>query len=367
MAAKRGSKPAEERKRAVEMYVRSGRRSGGQSPATELFATVPAAADELEVLRNEASGFSEDTPVSSEDEREPVNATGSAFGELGAEEIDPAAVEEPSPQAAEETAAPAAPEEERYLLDAWHAEYSDAGQRALMLAQVEAAESVLEVVIGTDDRVQVTNVTAFPWRVICSLRIAAGDGSSWIGTAWLVGPRTLITAGHCVYIHDRGGWASSIEVIPGRNAADRPFGSCVTSSFRSVVGWTQRRLRTHDYGAIILPEDCAFGEQLGYFGIANLGDSALNQLTVNLSGYPGDKPPGTQWFHARRIAGVSPTVLTYDIDTAGGQSGAPVWRLRNGERHVIGIHTNGSPTGNSATRINNAVHDNIVRWREEGL
>jgi V8-like Glu-specific endopeptidase len=349
------------------MYIRGGGYGSGQvAEETPVRESLASAGIEQELF-TEAAGRGDDSSVSSEDQMSAVEVTASSSGEMGAEEVAAGQEIEENQVADKETAeAAAAPDEEKYLLDSWHAEFSDAGQRAMMLAQAEGPVNVLEIVLGEDDRIRVTNVTAFPWRAICSLQIRAQDGSRWIGTGWLIGRRTLITAGHCVYIHDRGGWASRIEVIPGRNAAERPFGSCTATSFRSVLGWTQKRRRTHDYAAIILPEDCTYGDQLGYFGLANLSDAALNQLTVNLSGYPGDKPAGTQWFHSRQLSAVTPSVLTYEIDTAGGQSGAPVWQLRNGERHAVGIHTNGSPTGNSATRINSVVYNNLMLWRDDG-
>ena len=66
-----------------------------------------------------------------------------------------------------------------------------------------------------------------------------------------------MTAGHCVYSHSHGGWAQSIEVIPGMNGAVRPYGSAVSTSFRSVTGWTGSPSGNpeFDYGAIILPDD----------------------------------------------------------------------------------------------------------------
>ena len=56
------------------------------------------------------------------------------------------------------------------------------------------------------------------------------------------------------------------------------------------------------------------------------------------------------------------------IDTFGGQSGAPVFRLIAGNpiREVVGIHTNGSLRGNSATRITGEVFDNLKAWKDEG-
>lgn len=257
-----------------------------------------------------------------------------------------------------------------YLLDAWYAEYGDPATEVQLRRELREEGNldalVLEVVIGPDDRVQIQATTNYPWRAICSLLITAGDGSRWIGTGWLISPRTVITAGHVVYIHRRGGWVRSIDVIPGRNGTNRPFGTCTSTAFRSVRGWTSGRKRDYDYGAIILPRSCPVGSRVGWFGFANLSNADLSNMTANLSGYPGDKPPGTQWWHARRLTGVNARTVVYNIDTAGGQSGAPVWRLRNGTRHAVGIHTNGSLSGNSATRINGSVFNNLMTWRQEG-
>ncbi len=256
---------------------------------------------------------------------------------------------------------------EERLLDAWYADFGDPATMGLLLQQPKLTETMAEVVIGRDDRIRITNTTAYPWRCICALRITARDGSRWIGTGWLVGPRTVITAGHVVYIHRRGGWVRRVEVIPGCNGSTRRYGSCFSSSLRSVKGWTRKKKRSRDYGAIILPKNCAYGRRLGYFGYANLNYFSLLGLRVNLSGYPGDKPSCTQWWHARRIKFVTSRTIVYNVDTAGGQSGSPVWRLRKGKRHAVGIHTNGSSSGNSATRIVRPVFKNIKKWKAEGM
>ncbi|WP_106793549.1 serine protease [Aquimarina sp. Aq78] len=250
------------------------------------------------------------------------------------------------------------------VLDAYYAEFGD--PTAAMLMRSESGKKMMqEVVIGKDDRKQIKGTTKYPWRAICSLRIKAKDGTSWIGTGFLIGPRTVITAGHVVYMHKHGGWAKSIEVIPGRNGAKKPYGSCKSSHFHSVKGWTKSKKRSHDYGAIILPKNCKYGNKVGYFGYGNYGFFDLLGLKVNLSGYPGDKPAGTQWWHARKIKAVTSRTLVYNIDTAGGQSGSPLWRIKNGKRYVVGIHTNGYSLGNSATRITKPVFKNLKNWKNK--
>lgn len=236
-----------------------------------------------------------------------------------------------------------------------------------VLAELEQQLETLEVVIGKDDRVQVTNTKVVPMKRICHLKIQTATGKSYLGTGFFVGPRTIITAGHCVYIHGQGGWARQIVVTPGRNGQEEPYKSFTATSFRSVKGWVNGKSRNYDYGAIILPKSAAVSPDIGAFGFASYSNQSLLNKRLNTAGYPGDKPAGTMWFHGRKAKSVKPRYIVYDIDTAGGQSGSAVWvKGADGQRIVVGIHTNGSPAGNSATRITKPVFNNLKRWRTEG-
>ena len=192
----------------------------------------------------------------------------------------------------------------------------------------------------------------------------------YVGTAWLVGPRLLLTAGHCVYMSDEGGWVREIEVIPGRDAAARPFGSVVSREFRSVSGWTLDGNSDYDYGAIMLPPESRLGDQLGWFGYTTRDDGYLRGIEVNVCGYPADGGPagidGTLWSDKRRIDDVTERGITYQNDTYGGQSGAPVWELTStGERYGVAIHTWGTSVQNGGTRITGDLFDNVVSWAGE--
>ena len=225
---------------------------------------------------------------------------------------------------------------------------------------------VPETVHGPDDRVRVLETAEYPWRVHSSLRITAGDGSGWIGTAWFISPTTLITAGHCVFIHspnlpNRHGWVRSIEVIPGRNGDTMPFESIVASKFFSVTGWTENHDAEYDYGAIVLPQGQTF-DGVGWIGYAAFNDADLETAHLNISGYPGDKPDGTQWYDHRVTHSLSERKVFYDIDTAGGQSGSAAYRIIDGDRYAVGIHAYGGNFVNSATRINPRRFRNLAAW-----
>jgi V8-like Glu-specific endopeptidase len=250
------------------------------------------------------------------------------------------------------------------LLDAWYASGSGATTGTKLL------QRPLKVIIGEDNRVRITTTKAMPFRWICSLLITAKNNKKFVGTGFYIGKATIATAGHCVYMADQGGWAKSIEVSPGCNGTDKPFGSCMAAKLRSNAGWTTNNQRIHDYGAIIVPSDFTFGTQQGFFGFASLPKEQLQGKALSVVGYPSDGGPdrvrNTLWSHTRNATGITDTVISYDIDTVGGQSGSPLYVVQNGQAIVVGIHTNGSATANSATRLRPDVFENFKKWKAEG-
>ena len=223
---------------------------------------------------------------------------------------------------------------------------------------------------GVDDRERILDTHNAPWRMICSLSIAGPNGN-FLGTGWFAGPKTIITAAHCIYEEVRmRGWASQIQVFPGRDGHTLPY-QAVSQQFEVPEEWVESGGTNpdYDYGAIHL--DTPLGEEIGWFSVAVASNDELNGVRVNLSGYPNDAKGGWgkyQLFHADQISSVAENRFFYTIDTFGGQSGAPVWfELDNGKRQVVGIHTygiRGSFRLNSATRITPIILNDVKKWLE---
>ncbi len=222
---------------------------------------------------------------------------------------------------------------------------------------------LLEVVIADDDRELVTNVLESPWKKIAALRIQAKNGKTFVGTAWFISATVLATAGHCLFMHDEGGWPLQIEVIPALNGLERPFNSAFATRFESSNGWVNDRNSDYDYGVIIL--DQPISESIGWFSVAAAPDEYLKSNIANISGYPIDRDRATrQYYHARNIIRASSRRIYYEIDTYGGQSGAAIWmNLGEGDRVAIGIHTTGNSTSNFGTRITEEVFNNFKTWK----
>jgi glutamyl endopeptidase len=239
---------------------------------------------------------------------------------------------------------------------------------------LRARRSPLESILtDADRRKQILETDLAPWRMICSLEITGQQGQEIVGTGWFVGPRTLITAGHCVFDPEElGGWARQITVSPGRNGDTRPFSSVVSKSFSTTKDWLDDLEADFDYAAIHLDTDLA--TNIGSFGVAVLPDADFTNLLLNVSGYPVQPGNGRdQYFHANRVKAVTPRRIFYDIDTMGGQSGAPVWAYLDGSPDpvVVGIHAygvGGTPVdlhvrANSGPRIIADVLETIQGWK----
>lgn len=234
--------------------------------------------------------------------------------------------------------------------------------------------AALESILGpTDDRTRILETAHSPWRRICALEIIGSNGAGFVGTGWLAGPRTVVTAGHCVNHPDMGGWARTIKVSAGRNGREFPFETLASAQFSSVDRWTQQQDPDFDYGAIHLPT--ALGETVGWFTVMAASDADLARRQVNISGYPGSPGFGTeQWFHSNGVLRTTARRVFYDVDTTGGQSGAPVWiQSESDEPVVVAIHAygvGGTPVGvqpaNSAPRIIPEVLSLIEGWVANG-
>jgi V8-like Glu-specific endopeptidase len=247
------------------------------------------------------------------------------------------------------------------------------------------------VVIGTDERTRVLLTTAAPFRYICNLEY----GGWSVGTGTLVGPRTVLTAGHCIH-EFRGGAEvpivpSRLRVVPGRNGALEPLAA--TRAVRVIAFPGYRRGTRTDLGIIQLANPV--GRTVGWWrqvrvtaSIDPIGTSmspALPQpagvLRVNISGYPADMPLDRRWgcrrpsgrpcehstpgdpsrdrvrcgteqwkSYDRTLSLAVPGILSYLDDTCPGHSGSPVWVRRDpsmGGRTLIGVHIAGGPGGAS--------------------
>ena len=223
------------------------------------------------------------------------------------------------------------------------------------------------------DRRRVLDTRVSPFRKVCDLEITAADSSLNSGTAWFITPRTLVTCGHCLFVHSPGtsahGMVRKVLVMPARNGE--------TDASESLVGWVEvkpENLRVHDrwrleknldfdYGVIILPPDQPLGAQVGVFKPKSFSDQELLGARTTLSGYPDGVPEGTQWVETNPIRQVAPAHVFYDIFTVDGQSGSPVFFGGDESQTACAIHNFGNVPFNRGVRITASVIAQLNAWK----
>ena len=223
-------------------------------------------------------------------------------------------------------------------------------------------------VFPPDDRERVYSTSSFPWRTICKLYITAQNGSKYIGSGAIIDNFHVLTCGHCVYIHDAGGWASEIEVVPGKNGVEEPFGYAYSTYMRSYTGWTVSEMVEHDWAVLTL--DRSLGILTGWMG-RQTADSSNSIYTdiLNTAGYPGDLDYGENLY---RVSDYGDRADEYNhwfwMDSAGGQSGSPVWTYDGENRYILSILAYGYVGGidaNFGTRLNSDKYDQLNTWLGE--
>jgi V8-like Glu-specific endopeptidase len=131
----------------------------------------------------------------------------------------------------------------------------------------------------------VANRTIYPYAFVGKLFMTF-SGRNYVGTGWVIGERTVFTAGHCV--HDRSlGWASNILFQAQFNDGSSA-GSWALPSLGSLRGWTQDEDFEFDMGMGI--STTPIRPVTGKAGwIANIDQIQGN---INSIGYPSQPIPG---------------------------------------------------------------------------
>lgn len=227
-------------------------------------------------------------------------------------------------------------------------------------------------IIGFDDRIKVTKTTSYPWGAIGFIRAQFPNGTWYGSSGVMISPYHFLTAGHTVHNQQDGGWANQGFISLGQNGADRFYGETRIAAFRSIPGWINDQNPNYDWAILTL--DRNIGNFTGWMELSPRTDFALTRAYITTAGYPSDR--ATSWnalgignqtveLHQAQgsISSISTTQLFYQLDTAEGQSGSPVWITENGKPYVVGVHAYSNASFNGATRIQPSMVDLFNTWK----
>ncbi|WP_207696485.1 hypothetical protein DOK67_0001407 [Enterococcus sp. DIV0212c] len=208
-------------------------------------------------------------------------------------------------------------------------------------------------IIGTDDRIPVTDTTIAPYQ---STVFIAANGS--YGSGSVIGKNTVLTAAHVVKRIKDDPNKDSIFVAPGRDGATLPYGKFKIKEVHIPQKYLTTPNVDSDIAVVTLEQNN--GQSIGDVVKQNpiaLTDSVTIGSSLSSLGYPGDKPWATMWETKGKITDQSATRLYYDFDTSGGQSGSSVF---NNNHEIIAVHSSGATTVNIGLKLTSEYYDFIL-------
>lgn len=224
------------------------------------------------------------------------------------------------------------------------------------------------LLFGADQRVRVDDTSAPPFSFVTRIVFAFRDAYSTC-TGVLIGPKHILTAGHCAFSRPEGGFAISAIASPGYQSGVAPFGSAHVTEIYIPQSW-RRGDPNSDFALLTLDSD--LGNLAGWVEIRAL-KTAIGK-TISVVGYPGDLEQAEVQYATRgRVRAQIESRLVYKLDTAAGESGAALLFSDTinqasaplmpaalssslGTRYfAIGVHSGGSASGNQGVRITPAI------------
>ena len=131
----------------------------------------------------------------------------------------------------------------------------------------------------------------WPWRRNAKL-VIRNDADYYVCTGTLVDAEVVLTAAHCVYDADGGGWVDQVWVYPGwdgdtQDALSEHYGVAESTRLFAVDGWISRGNHEYDVAEVVMGR--AVGTLTGWPGYAWGGDcSASRSRTYGNVSYPAE-------------------------------------------------------------------------------
>jgi len=203
----------------------------------------------------------------------------------------------------------------------------------------------------------------WPYRANCKIFMTFPSGWTYEGSAVLIDNDHVLTAGHCVYYHGDGGWATAVEVIPGYESGWEPYGSAWASILYTWSGWTQNANLDHDMGVIKL--NTAIGNTTGYYGYGYTDNMSYYKTGQFYNpGYPASYPYSGNYMYlwGGSFDDTSTYVLYFDREAYGGQSGSGHTTPHSGSYYSVAVLSHGTSYWTGNTRMTSSKHTTIQGW-----
>ncbi len=233
--------------------------------------------------------------------------------------------------------------------------------------QVEGEDGAVEYPPASEQGVQedftdlsiISDPSPHPWRVNVKTFQTFPNGQSFVCSGTLIDPSHVLTAGHCVFRASRGGWVSSMRVVPAYDNGAQPYGDAVATQLHSWTGWTQDEDFDDDIGVIDLNRP--IGALTGWHGYGYNDDPGFyTGNTFHNPGYPAEAPYNGEdmyyWFgnydYTDTFLGIwTGNEVGINSRSYGGQSGSGSYYIDGGSRYLYSVLSNGNDSDTYFPRI----------------
>jgi V8-like Glu-specific endopeptidase len=216
---------------------------------------------------------------------------------------------------------------------------------------------------------------------IVELKVTYPDQQTAMGTGTMIDATHVLTAAHLLYSANDGGYATSVEAIPG-NGLSSSLGVAFGTKEHVDPSWlgfnashpSQTSPAVADVGLVTLNR--ALGNQTGWFAVADgTSKDSFSGATFDTAGYPGNPTNVSPQLHieAGKAEGtVSSNGISFtqsSLPALPGQSGSPIYQISHkGSEVIYGVLTGAdgfSPTTKVfADRITPRVYEEIQDWEK---
>ncbi len=211
-----------------------------------------------------------------------------------------------------------------------------------------------------DGPLRIEDTEEYPYSSVVNLLMEFDVGYAGCSGSFVKNSQVVLTAGHCIYNAEYGGFPESITVVPGKDGSSKPFGSKEAINWATNNSWINWEDPTNDWAVIIVrPFDGDTGYMDTYY---ETGSSWYSGRDFETAGYPGDEGynGSEMWWDMGRAVYMMYGMIEIDFDFGGeydcihGQSGSAMYTYYDGGYKVAAVLTLANCMG---PRINGTIEN----------
>lgn len=192
---------------------------------------------------------------------------------------------------------------------------------------------------------QIEDQTSYPFSTFGQIGGCSGT---------LVGPKHVLTAAHCIYLHPEKYWEKDLNFV-----IRTKWNGTQSIQWREAYipnEFISKNDARYDYALVLLQQSVGYDR-----GWLSIHEGTQKKPAITMIGYPRNQPPGSLWSSSCTVESSSRSIYYHRCNSSSGSSGSPLLSNLN----IIGIHTHGHYNINDpkyGTRMSKPILGVINGW-----